>query len=54
VQPTPLAPALDEIQQAYEEKQQEEAHLGGHMPPPCPVCGHHTLHVKLHRHHAAV
>jgi hypothetical protein len=54
VQPIALPPALDEIQRGYEEKQAEEEHLGGHRPPPCPQCGHHSVPVKLARHHAAV
>jgi hypothetical protein len=54
VQPAALPPALQELQNAYEERQAEEEHLGGHRPPACPVCGHHTVPVKLHRHHAAV
>jgi hypothetical protein len=54
VQPIALPPALEAIQQAYEEKQTEDEHLGGHHPPACPQCGHHTLHVHLHRGHAAV
>jgi hypothetical protein len=54
VQPAALPPALEELQHAYEEKQSEEAQLGGHHPPACPNCGHHTVPVKLHRHHAAV
>jgi hypothetical protein len=53
VQPIALPPNLEEIQQAYEEKQAEEEALGGHHPPPCPNCGHHTIHVKLIRSHAA-
>jgi hypothetical protein len=53
VQPAQLAPQLEEIQAAYEEKQVEEAHLGSERPPACPQCGHHTLAVKLHRSHAA-
>jgi len=54
VQPIALPPALDAIQQAYEEKQIEDEHLGGHHPPMCPQCGHHTVHVHLRRGHAAV
>jgi hypothetical protein len=54
VQPTPLDPALEEIQQAYEEKQIEEEQLGSPRTPPCPVCGHHLVPVKLHRNYAAV
>jgi hypothetical protein len=53
VQPARLAPQLEELQHAYEEKQLEEEQLGGQRPPPCPVCGHHTIAVKLHRSHAA-
>ena len=54
VQPQPLPPQLEELQQAYEMKQAEEEQLGGHRPPPCPQCGHHTVHVKMHRAHAAM
>ena len=54
VQPTALPPGLEEIQHAYEEKQAEEEHLGATRPPACPQCGHHTLHAKLHRAHAAI
>jgi hypothetical protein len=49
VQPIALPPALEEIQNAYEEEQ-----LGGHRPPACPQCGHHTITVHLRRGHAAV
>jgi hypothetical protein len=54
VQPAQLPPALEEIQQAYEEKQYEIEQLGGHRPPPCPQCGHHTVTVHLKRHHAVL
>ena len=54
VQPQPLPPQLEEIQQAYEQKQQEDEQLGGHRPPPCPQCGHHCVHVHMHRSHAAM
>jgi hypothetical protein len=54
VQPAPLPPALEEVQRVYGEKQAEEAALGGHQLPRCPVCGNHTLVVKLHRSHAAI
>jgi ribosomal protein S27AE len=54
VRPAPLPPALEEIQRAYEQRQLEEEHLGGHRPPPCPQCGHHTLAVHMKRGHAAV
>jgi hypothetical protein len=53
VQSAPLPPALEEIQNAYEEKEAEDEALGGHRPPRCPVCGHHTKHVHLKRSHAA-
>jgi hypothetical protein len=53
VQPVPLPPQLEELQQGYEEKQAEEEALGGHRIPTCPQCGHHTLPVKLKRSHAA-
>jgi hypothetical protein len=54
VQAAPLPPPIEEIQHAIGEKQAEEEQLGGHRFPNCPVCGNHTLAVKLHRHHAAV
>jgi hypothetical protein len=54
VQPVPLPPQLEEIQQAYEQKQADDEQLGGHRPPACPVCGHHLLPTHLHRGHAAV
>ncbi len=54
VHPAPLPPALEDIQRAYEEKQMADEQLGGHRLPTCPQCGHHTMAVHLHRHHAAV
>ena len=54
VHPTPLAPGLEELQRAYEEKQQIVEQLGGHRPPPCPQCGHHTVTVHLKRSHAII
>ena len=40
---------LESIQNALEEKQQTAAaQFGIAHPPPCPVCGHHTMLVKLH------
>lgn len=55
VQPAELPPQLDEIQRAYEEKQVEGEQLSGEpRPPRCPVCGHHTVSVKLHRSAAAM
>jgi hypothetical protein len=53
VQPVALPPQLEEIQAVYEEKAREEEHLGAERNPTCPLCGHHTLPVKLHRSHAA-
>jgi hypothetical protein len=53
VQAAALPPQLEEIQAVYEQKQLEEEQLGGHRPPACPQCGHHTVTTKLHRHHAA-
>jgi len=53
VQPCALPPGLEAIQRAYEEKQQEAQQLGEERSPRCPMCGHHTLHTKLHRHTAA-
>jgi len=54
VQPAELPPQLQEIQDAYEAKVVEDEHLGAERTPTCPQCGHHTLPVKLHRHHAAL
>ncbi len=55
VQPAELPPQLEELQQAYEEKQVEAEQLSGEpRPPRCPNCGHHTLPVKMHRSSAAV
>jgi hypothetical protein len=55
VQPIEIPPQYEELQRAYEEKQIEEEQLGGHgRLPHCPQCGHHTVHVKLHRSSAAV
>jgi len=53
VQPAQLPPILEEVQRAYEEKQITEEQLGGHRPPACPQCGHHTVLVHLKRSHAA-
>jgi hypothetical protein len=54
VAPAALPPALEGIQQAYEEKQHATEQLGGHRPPTCPQCGHHTVMVHLKRGHAVV
>jgi hypothetical protein len=45
---------MEEIQSAYEEHQSESVRLGAAAMPPCPLCGHHTVAVKLHGYHAAV
>jgi len=46
--PSQIPGPLEVIQQAMEEKQQIARALGDtHAPPPCPVCGHHT--VVVHR-----
>jgi hypothetical protein len=44
----PSSPAMNELQSAYAEQQAAVAMIGGHAPPPCPMCGHHTVSVKLH------
>jgi hypothetical protein len=43
----------EELQSAYGEQQATYAAVGGHAPPPCPMCGHHTLVVKLHGYRSA-
>lgn len=43
-----LSTAMDELQSAYAEQNAMSAMTGGHAPPPCPMCGHHTVSVKLH------
>lgn len=45
--PSQIPPPMEAIQQAMEEKAREVAAFGGHVPPPCPVCGHHTQVVKI-------
>jgi hypothetical protein len=55
VQAAELPPQLAELQAAYDEKQAEgEALSGDPRPPRCPVCGNHTVSVKLHRSSAAI
>jgi hypothetical protein len=49
-----IPPALEEVQNALEERQSVSEVVGGHHPPPCPMCGHHTVMVKLHGYRAAV
>ena len=51
--PSQIPPGLEQIQHSLEEKQSFDAQLGTPHPPPCPVCGHHTTVVKLHRSSAA-
>jgi hypothetical protein len=46
--PSAIPGPLQEVQAAIEEKQQTAQALGQPHPPPCPVCGHHTVVVKLH------
>ena len=45
-------PVTEELQSAIGERQATMEAVGGHAPPPCPMCGHHTLMVKLHGYHA--
>jgi hypothetical protein len=47
-----LDPATDAIQHMYDEREGETEAIGGHRLPPCPMCGHHTLPVRLHGYHA--
>jgi hypothetical protein len=49
-----IPPAIETIQQAYEDRQVESVNYGSHPMPPCPMCGHHTVAVKLHHYRAAV
>ena len=49
-----IAPQLEELQAAYEEHQVESVRAGAEAPPPCPMCGHHTVLVKMHGYRAAV
>ena len=48
-----IPPSLEEVQNVLEEQQAELVNVGGHHPPPCPMCGHHTVAVKLHGYRAA-
>lgn len=45
--PSQIPPPMQEVQQAYEERQQAAAQLGTPQPPPCPDCGHHTVLVRM-------
>jgi hypothetical protein len=49
-----IPPPMEEVQQVYEERQSESVSYGSHPLPPCPMCGHHTVAVKLHGYRAAV
>jgi len=44
--PQPLAPQLEQVQQGIEESQSRNASFGARHPPPCPLCGHHTVEVR--------
>jgi hypothetical protein len=48
-----LDPATEELQAAYAEQQAVSAAIGGHAPPPCPMCGNHAVFVKLHGYRSA-
>jgi hypothetical protein len=50
--PSQIPGAMEEVQRALAEKQALDAQMGVPAPPNCPVCGHHTVVVKLHRSHA--
>jgi hypothetical protein len=49
-----IPPALEQLQNALEEHQSVSVNFGAEHPPPCPMCGHHTVQVKLHSYSAAV
>jgi predicted RNA-binding Zn-ribbon protein involved in translation (DUF1610 family) len=48
-----MAPLEEEIQAAYEAQQAVSAAIGATVLPPCPMCGNHTVNVKLHGYRAA-
>jgi hypothetical protein len=54
VRASDIPPPVEEVQAAYEERQSESVRVGAQHPPPCPICGHHTVEVKLHHYRAAV
>lgn len=54
VRASEIPPAIEEMQNALEERQSERMVVGEAHPPPCPMCGHHTVQVKLHGYRAAV
>ena len=47
-------PAIEELQNAYAEQEAVSAAIGAPTPPPCPMCGRHTVPVKMHGYRAAV
>ncbi len=47
------APLEEEIQDAYEAQQLVRAAIGELPAPPCPMCGRHTVVVKLHGYRSA-
>jgi hypothetical protein len=49
-----VSPALTEQQDAYADLEAASVRVGAAAPPPCPMCGHHTVPVKLHGYRAAV
>ena len=56
VQPQPLAPQLEDIQRAYEQKQLEDEQLGGHRqgdPKDSRQLPHRQLRLIPHRHRRA-
>jgi len=46
------APLEEEIQAAYEEQNAISSTIGATALPPCPMCGNHTVQVKLHGYRA--
>jgi hypothetical protein len=48
VRPSQIPPAMAQVQQGIEEHQARNAAVGGRHPPPCPLCGHHTVEAKPH------
>jgi hypothetical protein len=41
-----IPPPMQDIQEAYEEKQRALEALGSPHEPACPACGHHTIVVR--------
>jgi hypothetical protein len=46
--PSAIPQSMEQVDNARAEKQSLAAQLGTPQPPPCPVCGHTTVVVKLH------